>query len=301
MTTPLMFLADNLQLNTNPHYINSNPSLDVQFQGLSSKSSFGLRGWLTRTYFDSIKNRNDSWYREGINSDNVLEYISSNRHTFPQTPGSIMEVWAILPTLRKDLNALVGDDKSEKPEIYTRGEKTLSVIGQALGGISAMMVNKISDGAVIKLTRIAGELSSEDIEISRGTNERIDMSILNTSEIFADAITNGETVESVLDIIATAGILTKKDIENTIDGLQMECLLELIEYRKEGASQSDLEDVFIEDLKKPINIFNIAQLMVSRQVFPPAKKGRPKGSKSDKSEFTEFPSEIEDSQIETGL
>lgn len=298
MTTPLMFLTNDSQLNTNPSSI----ILDTQFQGLNSKSSLGLREWLTKTYFHPQNNNGDLWYDAKVNASNVLEHISNKKNLFPQTPKSIMEVWAVIPSLRKELNALVSDDKLEKPEIYTRGEKTLSVIGQAIGGISAMMVNKISDGAVIKLTRIAGELSSEDMEVSRKANERIDMSILNTAEIWADAISTGDTVDSVLEGVITAGILTKKDIDNTIDGLQTECLMELIEYRKEGASQSDLEDVFIEDLKKPVNIFNMAQLMVSRQVFPPAKKGRPKGSKSsDKSEFTEFPPEVEDSPVETGL
>jgi len=234
-----------------------------------------LRGWLMRAYFNPTKHASIVYFRPDVCKENVLEYISSVGNKFPQTPLSILGVWSVLPSLREGLKSVAGDDPVEKPAIYTKGEKTLSEIGENIGGVTATMVNKISDGAVVKVTAMCRALSGENKWLAREAEDKIENAILNTAEVFADAVQKAETSQGALDIIFGSGLVSSTDTP-VVDDLELECLGELILFAKEGASQVELEDIFIQDMRKSVNIFNLAQLAVSRQVYPTAKRGRPK-------------------------
>lgn len=241
----------------------------------NARNEADLRGWLMRAYFNPTKHARETYYRADVCKENVLEYISCSGNKFPQTPLSILGVWSVLPSLREGLKSVAGDDPVEKPAIYTKGEKTLSEIGGVIGGVTATMVNKISDGAVLKVTAMCKALSGENKWLAREAEEGIENAILNTAEVFADAVQKANTAQDALVIISGSGLVSPQDTL-VADALELECLGELISQAKDGAGQAELEDIFIEDMKKTVNIFNLAQLAVSRQVYPAAKRGRPR-------------------------
>lgn len=237
-----------------------------------------LRGWLMRAYFNPTKHALEYYYRPEVTRENVLEFISDPKNLFPQSPFSIMGIWGTLPSLREGLKSVATDESTQKEAIYTKGEKTLSAIGEKIGNVTATMVNKISDAAVIRLTVMTKALSSENKWLAKEAHEKIENAILNTAELFADAIQKSNDHLEVLKALTTAGLVANTDF-SVADTLEREALDDLILWAKEGATQVELEDVFIADLKKSVNVFNLAQLAVSKQIFPPARRGRPAKNK----------------------
>lgn len=237
-----------------------------------------LREWLMRAYFNPEKHSKEAYYNSLVSKENVLEYVSDSDHNFPQTPFSITGVWHVMSTLREDLKSITLDVDTEKEAIYTKGEMTLAKIGEAIGGVSTTMVNKISDGAVLKITSLLRAMNSENTWLVQEAEDRIESATLNAAEIFADSIQNSTNPQETLENIAKSGLATVSDLVSLCDTVETEAFQELLDYKAEGATQSDLEDVFLADIRKPVNVFNTFQLLVARQVFPQGKKGRPKAS-----------------------
>lgn len=237
-----------------------------------------LRAWLMRAYFNPTKHSRERYYRPDITRENVLEFISVSKSKFPQTPLAIVEVWSVLPSLREGLKSVVADDDDTKENtaVYFKGEKTLASIGQAIGGVTPTMVNKISDTAILKMTTMIKALSGEDERLAKMIDEKINQSILDAAEKLADGILQSDSIDSLLSYLMQLPEFGNQEI--VLDEIEKDCFVDLIEWAKEGVTQVELEDVFLEDIKKPVNIFNVMQLLVSKNVFPPAKKGRPKSN-----------------------
>lgn len=250
--------------------------LSPLFDGIRDED--GLRAWLMRVYFNPVKHSQEGYFRSTVSKENVLEYISNPGNKFPQTPTAISEVWYVLPSLREGLKSVSADEEAEKAGNYIKGEKTLAEIGLTIGHITAAMVNKISDQAVMKLTVMSKALNSDNKWLSREAEERIDNAVMNTANIFADAVMTSETVSDLLDRITQSKIVTWPDVSAVVDQTEKDAFQNLLDTKAEGATKEDFIDIFEEDLSKSVNVFNFAQLCVSRQVFPPGKRGRKKGT-----------------------
>lgn len=246
--------------------------IDSIFEG--ANDSEGLRAWLMRAYFNPTKHQGEPYFSSKVSKENVLEYISGSRNKFPQTPSSIVGLWNMLPSLRSGLRFVSDDDpKEEKERINTKGERTLNDIGDSIN-VTATMVNKISDAAVTKLSAMLQAITSENNWLADEAKNKIDNAFLAAAEAFADATKESRTPNEILSRVVSAGFLSAADA--VLDEAEQEGFSAILEFAEAGASQADIEDVYLEDLKKQIGVFNTLQMAVARQVFPPPKLGRPR-------------------------
>lgn len=260
-------MTTTINTNNSNNSNNSNEELSPLFEGIRNESE--LRDWLMRVYFDPTKHNSLNYFKKSVTKDNVLEFISQSKNNFPQTPYSVVKIWETLPSLREGLKSVVLDEFSEKSPVYIRGEKTLAEISKAIGDVTTTMVNKISDGAALKLSAMVTALYSDNKKLAMEVDKKIENAILDTAEAFADAIQVSATPQDVLKNLCKTGFLTEKDFA-IADSIELDSISELISWVRDEenpATQSELEDVFTADLKKQINIFNIAQLMVSRRIY----------------------------------
>lgn len=259
--------------------LNSSWTLSPLFEDIRDEQ--GLRAWIMRVYFNPAKHSQERYFRSTVTKENVLEYISHTENRFPQTPTAIREVWYVIPSLREGLKSVNTDDVPEKAGNYIKGEKTLAEIGQVLGPvpITAAMVNKISDGASLKVQALLKALTSDNKWLAKEAEEKIDNAVVNTASIFAHAVMTSETVHDIFDKITYGKLVTWADITQMVDETEKEGYSNLLLLKtEEGISEDYLVNIFEEDLQKSVNVFNLAQLFVSRQVFPQGRRGRKKGS-----------------------
>lgn len=260
-------------------------SVDVVFEG--AKDREGLSGWLMRAYFNPQKHADKSYFNANVTRENVLAFVSESSNNFPQSPSAIVAMWHLMPSLREGLRAVPDDaQEDEKEGVYTKGEETLAKIGAAIGGVTPTMVNKISSQATTKFSALLRALNSDNKWLAQEAEDKIENAFLSVAEVYADAIQNSAVSGEVLDKVSHSGILSLEDAVK-VDDVELDALQELIEFAKEGATQSEIEDVLLEDLKKDVNVFLTVQLAVSRQIFPAAKRGRPRKDKSTQPSYTD--------------
>lgn len=264
--------------------LNTTWTLSPLFEGIRDEEN--LRSWLMRVYFNPAKHTEERYYRTSVTKENVLEYVSHPENKFPQTPMSISEVWSVLPGLREGLKSVVIDEAADKPGNYIKGEMTLAEIGQKLGPvpITAAMVNKISDTATIKLSALLKALGAENKWLAKEAEERLDNARVSTAIIFADALMAQNAVSDVIDQITKAKLVTWADVSQVCDHVEKEAIQNLLDTKAEGATKEDFIEIIEQDLLKSVNVFNLAQLCVSRQIFPPGKRGRRKGTQNAEQE-----------------
>jgi len=258
-----------------------NPTWTISplFEGVRDEEN--LRAWLMRVYFNPTKHSQEIYFKPDISKENVLEYISHSGNKFPQTPSAIREVWSLLPGLREGLKSVNTDEPVEKGGNYIKGEMTLADIGQVLGSspITAAMVNKISDTAVLKISAMLKALGSDNKWLAQEAEDKIDNAKMVTAGIFADALTASQTVSEVIEKVTQSKLVSLSDANLVVDDTEKEAFQNLLDLKgEEDLSREDFIEIFEEDLSKTVNVFNLAQLCVSRQVFPQGKRGRRKGS-----------------------
>lgn len=265
--------------------MNSEMIVDPVFETVKDKDN--LTGWLMRVYFNPQKHSDKGYYRGTVTRENVLAFVSEASNNFPQSPYNIVGMWNLLPSLREGLRS-VPDDSAEdaKEDVYTKGNETLATIGEAIGGVTPTMVNKISQTATTKLGALLRALGSDNKWLVQEAEDKIENAFLTVAETYADAIQHASISGEVLESVANAGILSLQDAF-TADDTELDGLQELIEFAKEGATQAEIEDAILEDLNKPVNVFLTAQLAVAKIVFPAAKRGRPKKNKTAESEYSD--------------
>lgn len=245
-------------------------NVDPAFEKMSNKQE--LAEWLMRQYFSPDKHSGEIYYKSSVTSENVLEYISNPSNHFPQTPADVAKIWKILPSLREGLKN-ISDDVVQKEEIYTRGLEKLDVIGKAIGGVTKVSVSKISEAATTKMSAMLQGLNGSNHILAKQIDTKIENAYLNVCECFADAAQISENAWQLLDYIVEKGYLTVDEVTE-VDDIELEGLNNVIELAKDGMSQYELETIFLEDINKYVNVFQLVQLAISKIVFPPNKNGR---------------------------
>lgn len=234
-----------------------------------------LRNWLMRAYFNPQKHSEEPYFDPDITKDTVLSYISDRTNKFPQTPENVVSLWNILPSLREGLRSFPADEAVKDESVNTKGNETLATIGKAIGGVTPAMVNKISETATTKLGAMLRALNSDNAWLAKEAYDKIEDAFLTVAEAYTDAVRESQTAQEIVDRLIMTGTLLAGE-SSFVDQIESQGLEDIIEYHKSGATQAEIESVFLEDLNKPVSVFFSMQLPISRSVFPPPKRGRPK-------------------------
>lgn len=258
--------------------------VDPIFDNVKDKDA--MIGWLMRVYFNPQKHSDKNYYKATVSKENVLAFVSDAKNSFPQSPYCIVGMWNLMPSLRDGLRAVPSDAEAPKEDTYTKGNETLASIGKAIGGVTPTMVNKISDQATIRMGAMLKALNADNPWLVREAEDKIENAFLTVAETYADAIQKSAISGEVLEHVVNAGLLSMSDALG-VDDVELDAIQELIEFAQEGATQAELEDVFLEDLEKSVNVFETVQLCVSKIVFPAKKRGRPRKDKSEETEYTD--------------
>lgn len=248
-------------------------------------------GWLMRQYFDADKHSNKVWYDNKVTKDNVLEYVTemSSTGVFPQSPKSLYELFKLKGQLQTSMGRLeksgeldavldyLDDEEDEEEEdktTYQTGEVSLKDIGSELGGITATMVNKLAASGMDKFRTLApGGLDQMDGDELEAFLKKINSARIAAAEDFVQRLASASSVGAFLKGLQKNQILSPTDMKligkAELDGLRM-----LQQREPELAKQMLLQDIQDDD-----NLFKSYQAMVSKRVFPPKKRGRPKKKK----------------------
>lgn len=242
--------------------------------------------WIMRQYFDPTKHKEKSWFDPSVTQDNVLEYISSTRGSklFPNSPRNLVNLWKIKQDLGAKLGTTVADlEAPEEPEPepeeekakYQTGDVSLKDIGKELGGVTPTMINKLATSGAEKFSKLTGGKHPEDLddEELEGFLRKIQQARVEGAEQFADLLLAAPSVSKFLEGLAKAQILTPTDLKiispEEVDGLDI----------LRGKDKERIMLILLQDIEDDDNLFKSYQSLVSKKVFPPGKRGRPKKKK----------------------
>lgn len=236
---------------------------------LSPKQISELKSWTMRVYFNE-NNRDKPWFVEDVTTQNVLEQFLTPKA--PITPQSLVEVWKAIPMIKKGLGSLeskgtdaVADylSHSDKSTKYTQGDVTLRELGKELGGITATMVNKLSDSAFEKIKSLFGNMSFDSADVSQSVKieEKIERAKNAAAKEFSKALIKAKENPEQLRFVLS-DFLSTNEIK-LVDKNEWDALVILTEY-----DQERIEIILLEDYESDDNIFKTFQSIVSRKIFP---------------------------------
>lgn len=263
------------------------------FQTISDKKSF--IAWVLNQYFDPQKNQASAWYKGSIDENTVLGYVGNSANRFPLTPIELVDFWNTISSFKQKKMAGKGPDKrsslsssdlfldsffskeatgNEPVAKYQMGETTLKKIGLSLGGLSPMMVCKLTTSGIEKIKSLTGGVLFENLDEEAIRN--IDLKILKmrleaARELAFDLKKYTNNIEGFLALLVEKRIITKNDIK-IMEKKEFEQLTAL--SNKEN--QKDIVNALLEDIGKSNNLFKIFQSIVSKKVFPEKRRGRPR-------------------------
>ena len=244
----------------------------------------GFAAWIMRQYYDAEKHGNEIWYDRSVTVKNVLAKVtaSSEKGLFPSSPKALAELWKLKGQLASSLGTMedeearlaAADAKEAQPEKakYQTGDVSLKDIGKELGGVTPTMVNKLGASAMEKFRKIAGgkslqDLNPQELETFLG---KIQGARVEAAGEYVAALQSSKSVADFMRGLAKRQILTPTDLKITqkqeLSGLKI-------------LMQKDPERVkliLLQDIQEDDNLFKSFQAAVSKKVFPPGKRGRPR-------------------------
>lgn len=261
------------------------------FKKLGRRQS-DFAAWLMRQYFNPEKHSDKVWYDDEVTKDNVLDYVTQMSSTgiFPQSPKSLYELYKLKGQLQSSMGRLdksgeldaisdyLDDEEDEEEEeqktTYQTGEVSLKDIGQELGGITATMVNKLAASGMDKFRALApGGLEKMDGDELEAFLRKVNEARKEAAEDFVKRLTASSSAEEFIKGLKKSQILSPTDLrlisKAELDGLRM------LQQREPELSKQML----MQDIQDDDNLFKSYQAMVSKKVFPPKKRGRPKKKK----------------------
>lgn len=242
-----------------------------------------FKAWIMRQYFNPTKHKKEVWFDSSVNQGNVLDYISSQKGSrlFPNSPANLVNLWKLKLDLGSKLGTAVDDlEKSDEPEDeeekakYQTGDVTLKKVGEELGGVTPTMINKLASSGMEKFGKLfqgqhPEDLDDETLEKLLGT---IKAARDTSADEFAQKLVASKSVSNFLEALAKEQVLTPTDLK-IIDPEEMEGL-EILK----GKSPDRIKLILLQDIEDDDNLFKTFQSYVSKKVFPPGKRGRPKKS-----------------------
>lgn len=247
------------------------------------RDSEAMAAWLMRQYFDPNKHADKIWYNPSVNANNVLEFVSNTKNNFPLSPKEVADMWKLKKSLGSSMKLvakdLEGDSSGQEPaedegkEVYQTGEVTLKDIGQELGGLTPTMINKLAASGMEKVKKITKGVAPWDMETEQWDElmGAIMKARQETAQEFASALkSHAGDVKAFLQELEEKHILSPGDMKLVSDK-EVEGLAIL-----SGKEPAQIINVLLSDIERDDNIFKSFQSAVSKKIFPPAKRGRPR-------------------------
>lgn len=261
--------------------LNEGP-FDRMFAGVRDLPAF--KAWLFRSYFGP-KNKGKRWFDPSVTPDNVLGMLT--KPNSPISPRGAVEVWKNMPAIKKGLSAADADRDLDavadlqggghEGEKYTKGDATLKAMSRELGDVTPTMVNKIFGGGAEKIKKLTGGMNPEDMgdEELAVLSSKIDAARRETAKDFAKLLraSRGNT-KKFLDALVKSQVVTAGELGLLTDE-EVGALTMLA-----GKPENEIQQALLADIDQDDNVFKTFQNAVSKRVFPPGKRGRPKGSKN---------------------
>jgi gas vesicle protein len=238
------------------------------------KDVSGFSAWVMRAWFNPERYTKSPWFSPEITAETVIMHITGNPK-FPYSPSQLIEMYKAIPAIQHGLNANGAEKEIVELEeaIYKKGEQTLSAIGAQLGNVSATMVKKIGDGAEEKIKKFYNGVAPDDMSIEEEEDmfELIEDARMHASIDFAAALksSNGD-IKAFFAVLVKNQILSSNEVE-LISAEEIQGLVML-----QSMDADIIEEILVEDLEDDDNIFKTFQNAVSKRVFPPGRRGRPR-------------------------
>lgn len=258
----------------------------VVFSSIRNRNE--MSAWVMRQWFNPDKHSGKAWYTTDVNTDNVLSYISRNRH-FPLSPIQIADMWRSMPSIRSGLKMLTDTDltdlnsfveaqgENEKKKIkYTKRDETFSAIGKEVGNITAPMIQRLERSAIEKFAVLCG--GKNPMRMDENENESISMKIdsarIDAAERFAEILKSADDIDSFFQTLQKLQVITKIDV-SIVTQREKDTLEILTGYATDTIVQFLLQDISCDN-----NVIKSYQSLVAQTVFP-RRKGRPSTDDSD--------------------
>lgn len=249
----------------------------------SQKDEFSA--WIMRQYFDPAKHSDKVWFDPSVTAANVLDYLSSaeGSRLFPNSPRNLVNLWKLKLDLGNKLGTTADEDdaasvdqgEEEEKAKYQTGDVSLKDIGQELGGVTPTMINKLASAGMEKFAKLTGGKHPEDLddeELESFLKAIKDARVEAASE-FASKLKAAKSVNAFLQGLAKEQVLTPTDLKiispEELEGLQI----------LKGKPSENITLILLQDIEDDDNLFKTFQSLVSKKVFPPGKRGRPKKKK----------------------
>jgi len=260
------------------------------FKKLGNRKT-AFTAWVMRQYFNPEKHSGKVWFDDSVTQDNVLEYVTKmgKAGVFPQSPKSLYELFKLKGSLQKSMGDLEKsgeldavsdyiDDEAEQEEekaTYHTGEVSLRDIGKELGGITPTMVNKLVGTGMDKFRALTQGQGLDNIngDALESFLKKIQGARVAAADEFMQKLAASSSIGEFLKGLQKSQILSPTDLrlvtKSEMDGLRM-----LKDKDPELAKQ-----MLLQDIQDDNNLFKSYQAMVSKKVFPPKKRGRPRKNK----------------------
>lgn len=252
------------------------------------RDSEAMAAWLMRQYFDPNKHGDKVWFSPSVNADNVLEFVSNTKNNFPLSPKEVADMWKLKKSLGASMKLvakdLEGDSTNQEPEeddgkeVYQTGEVTLKDIGQELGGLTPTMINKLAASGMEKVKKITKGVAPWDMESEQWDDliGAIMKARQETAQEFAGELKrHAGDVKAFLQSLEEKHVLSPGDMKLVSDK-EVKGLAIL-----SGKELAQIVNVLLSDIERDDNIFKSFQSAVSKKIFPPAKRGRPRKDAGD--------------------
>ena len=69
--------------------------MSIVFNSVRNRSE--MSAWIMRQWFNPDKHSMKAWYDSSVNANNVLSFVSHNKH-FPMSPLQLVDMWSVMPT-----------------------------------------------------------------------------------------------------------------------------------------------------------------------------------------------------------
>jgi hypothetical protein len=248
-----------------------------------AKNTKEFRRWLIRQYFNPNKNTQDVWFDSVVDESNVLAYISECKNNFPLTPMQIVNMWNTIYSFKKDYKKsqkefdayVLEEDKETDVRLKKPGqmEYTLEEIGKTLGGITATMINRLSNTGMAKFKTLTfdtpfGEMSTEVDNLHR---QAIQTYRDRAADKYITALKESKgDLNNFFAFIASTQVMTEKEIQLVLP-MEFDAILLL-----SSLDEEDIREFLLDDISRNPNIVTSYQCMVAKQAFPTKKRGRPR-------------------------
>lgn len=247
---------------------------------IKNKSAFTT--WIMKNYFNQEKNLESKWFSFSVTNKNVLEYVSEAKSQFPLTPMQLANMWTTIQSFKKDykknekaIDKLYADmeEKDTKERVANNAEHTLEEIGKTLGGITATMINRLSNTGIEKFKTITFNKKFLDMtdEEERLHVQAIDTYRERAAVKYVTMLDESKgNLNKFFGMLTKAGKLTDKEVDLILPN-EYALIVEL-----HGLDTEEKVKYLLHDIQKDGNILKTYQSMVAKEAFPTKKRGRPR-------------------------